>query len=134
MNNMYEGKNIKVGSLRTFLPMAGIDGELIYIAQSDGKFYGIGGMDNAVWIQSLPQLPDENADLFIKGVELIDKHAPAGKMKKAFAVLKSLAKRENKAGIWYCKMLNFFFDLGRWDGIGKPLDYIKNIMWKYRVY
>lgn len=132
----YVGKNIKLGWLYTLMPGFGgmISGDTIYIAQSDGLYYGLGGMDGAIWIQHLPQLPDETAELFLKGVELVDQYAPSGKWKTAFKVLKALAKRNTKTGMDYCQKLNFFFDLGRWDGNGNPVDHIKDTMWKYRNY
>lgn len=91
-------------------------------------------MDGAIWIQHLPWEPDENAELFVKGVELIDKYAPTGKAKKVYAMVKSLAKRHNKASMEYCGMLNFFFALGRWNGEKKPQDHIKDCMWAYKDY
>lgn len=132
----YVGKNIKLGFMHTFMPGPGgmISGDTIYIAQNDGLYYGLGGMDDAIWIQNLPWLPDETAELFLKGVELVDKHAPSGKWKTALKVLKTLAKRHSKTGMDYCQKLNFFFDLGRWDGTKSPLDHIKDCMWKYRNY
>ena len=132
----YIGKNIKLGWMHTFIPtMSGvIQGENIYIAKEDGLYYGLGGMEGAIWIQNLPWLPDETAELFLKGVELIDQYAPSGKWKTASKVLKALAKRNTKTGTDYCQKLNFFFDLGRYDGSKNPLDHIKDCMWKYRNY
>ena len=109
-----------------------LTGEAIYVANSEGLYEGIGEMDNAVWIQSLPGLENENAALFIKGVELVDKYAPNGKRKACFKSLSYLAKARYKTGPKYCQNLNFFFELGNWNGQGKPLDHIKDTMWRYR--
>jgi len=134
MQQEYIGQNIKVGSMYMFIPSSRmmLTGEAIYVANSEGLYEGIGEMDNAVWIQSLPGLENENAALFIRGVELVDKYAPDGKRDACFKSLSYLANAQIKTGHKYCKNLNFFFDLGRWNGQGKPLDHIRNTMRKYR--
>lgn len=113
--DIYEGKNIKVGSMFVIMPTAGygvIQGESIYIAHSDGQFYGVGDMQGAIWIQFLENAPHENAELFMKGVEVVDKYAPDAKRERCFKALNWLANEEWKTGTKYCQILNFFWELG----------------------
>lgn len=56
MKNEYVGTNIKLGSLFVVIPHHNqmIQGDAIYIAKSDGLYYGVGGLDDAIWIQTFP--------------------------------------------------------------------------------
>ena len=134
MKQIYDGNNIKVGSMYIFMPTVRggmIDGENIYIAHQDGMFYGVGEMDGAIWLQRLPGLEDENAELFIKGIECMDKCARDGKLVKCLKALYWMAEQQWKTGQRYCKLMQFFFELGRWNGRGKQYDhFIKT----YRAY
>ena len=126
----YVGKNIKLGWMYTFMltNQGMITGETIYIANADGLYYGIGGMDGAIWIQSLPDAPHENADLFIRGVEIVDKYAPEAKRERCFKVLDWLSKQKYKTGIKYCRLLNFFWELGAGRDFNTTYQKYRNFM------
>ena len=118
--------NVKVGSMYAFL---GVEGWIIYVADGDGNYNGIGNPDTNIWLQKVDFGGCENEDdkLFIKGVEFFDKYADGDMWDKCSNALYWLSDNKIKSSQLYCNILGFFLDLGKWDGTTDPKEYLAKL-------